>query len=313
MKKTIFNFQLSIFNLILFILCLACILPSCTEQPVSKRLFDHVVVIGIDGLCVEGLKQAATPVMDNLIANGAVTYQARVVQPSSSAANWGAMLHGAGTEVSGITSNRWRPDGQFMPPVIRNQAGRFPNIFNIIREQLPEAEQGAIVNWDGIRHLLQEEVVDRYETYASDGETTLHVCDYIRTKKPNFLFIQLDEVDGAGIWMSPKYLDVVAYNDSLVGRIMESIHEAGMDDNTLVMVVSDHGGINGGHGGETPEEVIVPVIFHGNGIKKGYTVRQPVYVYDLAANVALALNLKAPYAWTGRPTFPAFEGYDEPE
>ena len=293
--------------------CFVCMLQSCSEKPVSKRLFEHVVVIGIDGLCSEGLKQAETPVMDNLIANGAVKYDVRTVLPSSSAANWGAMLHGAGTEVSGITSNKWRPDGQWMPPVVKNQAGRFPNIFNIIREQFPEAEQGAIVNWDGIRHLLQEDVVDRYDTYASDGETTLHVCDYIIAKKPTFLFIQLDEVDGAGIWMSPRYLEVVAYNDSLVGRIMESIRKAGMEDNTLVMIVSDHGGINGGHGGETPEEVNVPVIWYGNGIKKNYTVRQAVYVYDLAANVAFALNLKVPYAWTGRPVLPAFEGGTEPE
>jgi hypothetical protein len=36
-------------------------------------------------------------------------------------------------------------------------------------------------------------------------------------------------------------------------------------------------------------------------------------MYDVAANVAFALNLKAPYAWTGRPTLPAFEGYSEPD
>ena len=293
---------------------LGCALQSCSsEEPVSVRLFQNVVVIGIDGLCSEGLKQAETPVMDNLIANGAVKYDVRAVLPSSSAANWGAMLHGAGTEVSGITSNKWRPDGQWMPPVVKNSAGRFPNIFNIIREQMPEAVQGAIVNWDGIRHLLQEDVVNRYSAHQSDGETTLHVCEYIVSKKPAFLFVQLDEVDGAGVWMSPKYLDVVAYTDSLVGRIMESIREAGMEDNTLVMIVSDHGGINSGHGGETPEEVNVPVIWYGNGIKKNYTVRQAVYVYDLAANAAFALNLKVPYAWTGRPTLPAFEGYHEPE
>ena len=305
--------QIKILTVSLLTLCLACILQSCSEKQASRNLFEHVIVIGIDGLCSEGLKQAATPVMDNLIANGAVTYHARAVLPSSSAANWGAMLHGAGTEVTGITSNRWRPDGQWMQPVIKNQDGRFPNIFNIIREQIPEAEQGAIVNWDGIRHLLQEEVVDCYETYDSDGETTLHVCDYITTKKPKFLFIQLDEVDGAGIWMSPKYLDVVAYTDSLVGRIMESIRQAGMEDNTLIMIVSDHGGINGGHGGESPEEVNVPVIFYGKDVKKNYNIRQTVYVYDLAANVAFALNLKIPYAWTGRPTLSAFEGYCEPE
>ena len=108
-------------------------------------------------------------------------------------------------------------------------------------------------------------------------------------------------------------MQIVAETDGIIGSIMESIHEAGMADNTLVMIVSDHGGIGNSHGGETVEESNVTFIYHGKGIKKNYEVRQTVYMYDVAAHVAFALGLKAPYAWTGRPTLAAFEGYSEPE
>jgi predicted AlkP superfamily pyrophosphatase or phosphodiesterase len=251
--------------------------------------------------------------MDDLIANGAFKYDARTVLPSVSAPNWGAMIHGAGPDATGIISNDHK---KWMQPVEKSRMGMSPNIFNIIREQLPEVEQGAIFHWGGFGQLLQEEVVNRYDTYDSPEETTRQVCDYITSKKPTFLFIQLDHVDGAGHkfgYKTPEYLKAVAKADSLAGSIMESIRRVGIEDNTLVMIVSDHGGINKGHGGESSDEIAVPVIFYGKGVKKNYKIQQTVYMYDVAANVAFALNLKIPHSWTGRPTLPAFEGYSEPE
>ena len=305
-----------IFINIIFIAYFGYMSQSCAEQPVSKSLFEHVVVIGIDGLSAEGLQKAETPVMDNLIANGAVKYNVRAVLPTSSTSNWGAMMCGAGTEATGMTSNSWEPNGQWMEPIVKNQAGRFPTIFNIIREQMPEAEQGTIFQWGGFGRLMQRDVVNCHINCPSPEKTTQQTCDYIIAKKPNFLFIQLDHVDGAGHrfgYKSDEYLKVVANADSLVGRIMESIRQAGIEKNTLVMIVSDHGGLLNDHGGESTDEANVPIIYYGNGIKKNYTIQQTVYMFDVAANVAFALNLKTPYAWTGRPTLPAFEGYSEPE
>jgi len=293
------------------------VLPSCTgnscNKTSGKKLFEHVVVIGIDGLTSEGLEKASTPVMDDLIARGAFKRDARAVLPTVSAPNWGSMVHGAGPEATGIITN---DRNKWMPPVDNSRFGMFPNIFNIVREQLPDAEQGAIFHWGGFGNLLQEQVVNRYNTYNSPEETTNQVCEYITAKKPTFLFIQLDHVDGAGHGFgyknTPEYLQAVAKADALVGQIVESIRQAGMESNTLVMVVSDHGGFNKGHGGESLEELTVPVIYFGKGIKQNYKVQQTVYMFDVAANAAFALGLKAPHQWTGRPTLAAYEGFSEP-
>jgi hypothetical protein len=48
-------------------------------------------------------------------------------------------------------------------------------------------------------------------------------------------------------------------------------------------------------------------------VKQGYAIQQTIYKYDLAADVAFALRLKAPQAWTGRPTKPAYVGFDGPD
>jgi predicted AlkP superfamily pyrophosphatase or phosphodiesterase len=310
MKSTILNVAIAV--------CLGGLMQSCTCKTgetgqTGKKLFEHVIVIGVDGMTSDGLMKAKTPVMDDLIAHGAFKYDARTILPTVSAPNWGAMLHGAGPEATGIISNN---RDNWMTPVDKSRMGMFPNIFNIIREQMPDAEQGSIFHWGGFGQLLQEEVVNRYNTYNSPEETTKQICDYITSKKPVLLFTQLDHVDGAGHGFgyqnTPEYLASIEKTDSLTGLIMESIRQAGMENNTLVMIVSDHGGINTGHGGVTLEELTVPVIYYGKGIKQNYKIQQTVYMFDVAANIAFALNLKMPHVWTGRPTLPAYEGYSEP-
>jgi predicted AlkP superfamily pyrophosphatase or phosphodiesterase len=309
-----------------FMLCIGILLMSCTGRDGGRPVsFEHIVIIGIDGLTIEGLQKSETPVLNNLITNGAIKYDARTVLPSSTVPNWGAQIHGAAPEASGITSNNWQrqPDEPRMSPVVKNKAGFFPGIFDIIREQLPNAEQGLMLNWPGFgfayhfENLLQRKVVNRFDIYPdAPEEITRQACDYIISKKPTFFFIILNHVDGAGHdygFKSEEYMQAVANADGIVGRIIDSIYTAGMKNNTLVMVLSDHGGAGRRHGGESDDEINIPYIFYGNGVKKNYKIQQPVYAYDIAATVAFALNLKVPYAWTGRPVLAAFEGYQEPE
>lgn len=85
-----------------------------------------------------------------------------------------------------------------------------------------------------------------------------------------------------------------------------------MAESTLVIITADHGGMGKGHGGSTPEEAEIAMIFYGKDIRKGYKIQQQVYTYDLAATIAFAFHLTPPYAWTGRPVKAAFEGFEEP-
>ncbi|MEC5143164.1 alkaline phosphatase [Chitinophaga sp. 212800010-3] len=286
------------------------------QQPSkTKPLFQHVVVIGIDGLSSGGLMKADAPVIHRMIAEGAFKYDARTVLPSSSSSNWSAMILGAGPEITGITSNGWKPDGKSMKPVVVNKIGRSPSIFDIIRQQRPDAEQGVVFHWDDYGRLLQKEMVNEYEHAKSETEAAAKFSDYITTRKPTFAFLHLDHVDGAGHkfgHMTPEYLQSIARADSLVGQVLKAIEQAGMKNNTLVMIVADHGGINKGHGGESAEEITIPVVYYGRGVKKGYKIQQPVYQYDLAATIAFVFGLETPYSWTSRPVKAAFEGFNEP-
>ncbi|RYF26636.1 MAG: alkaline phosphatase [Flavobacteriales bacterium] len=285
------------------------------QQKKGKELFKHVVVIGVDGLSVQGLMEAKAPVLHKMIAEGAFKQNARTVLPSSSSSNWSAQILGAGPEITGITSNDWKPDAKHMTPVAVNKIGRSPSIYDIIRQQRPTAEQGVVFHWDDYGRLLQKGMVNHYERAQTESEAASKFSEYILNKKPMFALLHLDHVDHAGHetgHMTPEYLKSIAKADSLIGTVLASIEKAGMKDNTLVMIVSDHGGINKGHGGYTDEEINIPVIYSGKGVKKGYKIQQPVYQYDVAATVAFIFGLEVPYSWTSRPVKAAFVGFSEP-
>ena len=134
-------------------------------------------------------------------------------------------------------------------------------------------------------------------------------------KKPVLSWVHFDGVDHAGHSEghgSEEYFQAIRTADSCVRVVYEAIQKAGIEKNTLLMIVADHGGIGTSHGGEDIEELTVPMIFFGAGVKKGHLIQQQIYQYDAAATIAFALNLKAPYEWIGRPVKAAFEGFDEP-
>ena len=289
---------------------------SCTTGPrKTPQGIQHVIVIGIDGLSSAGLRDAITPTMDSLIAQGSTVWHARAVLPSVSSPNWASMIHGAGPEQHGITSNEWDPDSIGLPPIVQGENGRFPSIFDVLHGQRPDAEIGSVYEWGGFGRLYDKASVSYDAHFDTPDSTAAAFSQYIVNRKPVFAFIQLDHVDGAGHHyghMTDEYLASITHADSLIALILDGIAQAGIADRTLLMISSDHGGIGHGHGGEHPEEVTIPIIIAGHGVKAGYVVQQPTYSYDITATAAYALGITRPYAWIGRAIKPAFTGYDEP-
>lgn len=276
---------------------------------------EHVIVIGVDGLSPDGIRNAETPVMDSMMSNGAVKWNVRTVLTTASSQNWASMIMGAGPEAHGIINNDWERDDHTLPANVAGEEGIFPTIFGRIREAKPNAEIGTVYNWSGFGRLFEKKSVNYDKTFSTEDSTAADFTKYVREKKPTFGFVHFDHVDHAGHHDghgTPTYYAAVAKTDSLVGEVLKSIKDAGMSENTLVIITADHGGKGKGHGGATPEEGEIAMILYGKDIKKGYKIQQQVYTYDLAATIAFAFHITPPYAWTGRPIKPAFEGYDEP-
>jgi arylsulfatase A-like enzyme len=107
--------------------------------------------------------------------------------------------------------------------------------------------------------------------------------------------------------MSTSYLGTVGNTDEAVRRILSALGDLGLAETTLVLITADHGGHGTTHGSARPEDVTIPWLVVGPGVRQGHRLTGPVFVFDTAATAAWALHLDLPADMDGRPILEAFE------
>ncbi|MBO5420980.1 MAG: alkaline phosphatase [Clostridia bacterium] len=276
-----------------------------------SRKYSHVIVIGVDG-AGSWFKDADTPNFDKIFENGAVTYSALSSKPTISAECWGSMLIGVGPEVHGLTN-------EIVSTVPYDVNSPFPSVFRKIREVYPDAVLGSYCDWNPITHGIVENNIGVSHATAHDTELTPIVCDYIKENKPDFLFIHFDSVDGAGHGSGyglPAFIKRIHEVDELIGDVYSSIEKAGIIEDTLFIVIADHGGANdengrGSHGGWTDGEKYVTFAAAGKGVNK--TAVEEMNIRDLAAIVLYAMGIELPEfdeaGWTSQIPEELFANY----
>ena len=253
----------------------------------SDKKYSHVIVVGIDGAGAF-IEQANTPNFDRIFENGAVTYGALASKPTISAECWGSMLLGVGPEVHKLTNG-------IVDDTPYPLDSPFPSVFKRIKEVMPDAELGSFCEWSPITTGIVESNLNVSTDCKCDTELTPVICDYIKDKKPDFLFIQLDSVDGAGHSFGyglEKHLERISIVDGFVNDIYTAAVDAGIIEDTLFMVIADHGGDGYGHGGWTDQEKYVTFAATGKGVNKCNI--EAMNIRDLAAIILYAFGIDAP-------------------
>ena len=257
--------------------------------------YKHVVLVGIDG-AGNFYKQANTPTINKLFDDGAGTDMCLTSIPTISAECWGSMLIGVGPQTHGLTN------GIVSSEEYKN--AEHPTLFKMIREARPDAILGAFCNWSPINAGIVERDIGVTLETGEDAELTTKICDYIKTEKPDFLFVQFDSIDGAGHtygYGTERYLEALSGADAWIAAIKEAIEAAGIAEDTLYLVTADHGGHDHGHGGTTDEEKYVFFVGVGKTVVPG--AKLEMEVKDIPAIVMHALGMMGSPNWEA--TLPA--------
>ena len=285
---------------ILLLLAAICCLMSCTSRKAPR-----MVIIGLDGLGSAYMDTLKIPVMRGLMAEGTYCLHKRSVLPSSSAINWASIFNGLPTEIHGYT--RWNSQRPDIPCAYETDRGLPPTLFTIFREQRPDAKLIALYEWDGVKFCLDTAALDEHRCVAIDkvdsDRTTEEVIACLTQEKPDLFYVHYDSPDheGHSIGFGTKeYGDKVEVMDGYVGRIIDALKEAGMYEETVIVVISDHGGIVRSHGKSSVEELEAPIIIAGPGVRKGFEIPAPMLQYDVTPTLARILGLKVPDFWRGR-------------
>lgn len=280
---------------------------SCAPKNESAKA-KHLFLIGLDGLSSEAWEQAEMPFVKSLAEKGAYTLKKRSTLPSWSAVNWASMFMGVPTEIHGFLDNTESPE---VPPRVVNTQGMSTTIFRLMRDAHPDAEIGFLYDWDGIKYLVDTLAMSKCAGSGSLDPDVLcsMAVDYVACKPDlaAFIFDNPDHIGHESGWCSPEYYDICKKLDGCVEAICKAIEEAGILDESIIIVTSDHGGIDHHHGGSTINELEAPFVICGKGIKENYCFDDiSMMQYDIASTMAAILGLEQPQSWTGR-AMPVFE------
>ena len=257
----------------------------------------HVVIVSVDGLRPDAIGKFGATTLGRLAREGSHTFKATTINPSKTLPSHTSMLTGEGPEEHGIT---WNSN-----ETATHSTVTIPTVFAIARAQ--GLQTAAFFSKGKFNHLEVPGSLDYSQAPNGDGkwsaERTLgDVERYLRSNRPNLLFVHFAEPDNAGHlwgWMSGFYGRAVRKADAAVGQLLAAADRAYGAGNYTVIVTADHGGHSRTHGSTRAEDVTIPWIAWGEGVSGGTTIADAVRTMDTAGTALWLLGVDAPDGWSG--------------
>ena len=257
-----------------------------------------VVFVMIDGLRPDAITPERCPTLTALMARGAYSLQARSVLPCITLPCHTSIFHSVPPQRHGITTNDWTPMARPLPGLIElaRAAGKRCYFF---------------YNWEPLRNvslpgsLHFSSFRDNVNSPDGDQVTANDAIRILPDERPDFAFVYFGTVDVAGHdhgWMSQGYLDQAAMVDGVLGQLL-----AALPPDTHVLLQADHGGFERTHGTDLPENMTIPWILAGPGVRGGFALPGPVSLLDTAPTLARLLGVNPHHQWEGKCVEAAFE------
>ena len=268
---------------------------ACSPPPgmTSGDPTPKVLLIGVDGVRADVLAAVPTPVMDSLAASGWYTAEARTTTPSVSGPAWSSILTGVWPGKHGVVDNGF--EGR--------QYAKYPGFLTRIERERPELGTFAALDWmplaalEGGDPVLASPIdsifaVDGYEFGWAEADSTVasRAAQHLAVADVNAAFVYLgnpDETSHRTGSIGAEYREAIALSDRHVGWLIEALQTRPTygEEDWLLLISTDHGRReDGGHGGDSPEEMEIFVLASGAataawpapGSRPAYIVDMPV-------------------------------------
>jgi hypothetical protein len=274
-------------------------LPTATETitptplPVTRR----VLIISIDGLRPDAIDLAPMPNLQALMQTGAYTLTAQTTFPSATLPSHTAMLTGLCPAKNGVNWNDYLPEKGY---------AKGTDLFDVAHAE--GSKTVMFVGKEKLRQITEPGSLDIFR-YINDRDTV--IAQRLTEEFPadfGVLFVHFATPDAMGHvygWMTPQYISVVQHADEAIGTILKDLDNHGLRQDTLVIITADHGGHAQTHGSRMAEDMTIPWVISGPGVRPGM-LTTPIQTTDTAATAAWALGLPLPPEWDGWPVFEAF-------
>ncbi|WP_346989837.1 alkaline phosphatase family protein [Bacteroides caccae] len=279
---------------------------AASTSMAAPRRAKRVVLISLDGICVAGFRQAKTPHLDTLLSEGVLSTETRVVMPSVTLPNWTSHLTGSGPEQHGVANNAWTVDKYKLPAIEKDVDGYYPSVFSVLKQAIPQAKTAFYYNWGPLINPYNRQYLDEIsylekDAYIENYEKAFNFLVENR-ETPTLVFLYSVHTDHAGHkykWMSSEYIRSIEEADVEIGKFLDKMKQEGLYEDTHFMFLTDHGGIEYGHGGLSTDEMIVPWGITGPKIKKKMKMEEPNNTVNTASVILHLFRVEQPAGWTG--------------
>lgn len=228
-----------------------------------------VLILGIDGVRADALQLAKTPNLDSLAANGTFTYNAWCLGITVSGPSWSSIMTGVWYPKHGVTDNSY----------VGSKFSDYPYFPTLAKQVKPNLNCIQITEWNPMSDLVYNDGWNKKVKTGDDGNNYLTAqiaAPILRDSSDlDVLFVYFDKVDltGHALGFNPQnaaYIRAIESVDTTVGTVLKALYDRPNYDNEdwLVLVITDHGGIAKGHGGNTDDERKIWWIGAGKSIAK---------------------------------------------
>ncbi len=265
-------------------------------RPAVRR----VVVVSVDGLRPDALSAASTPTISRLWKRGAYSFRAQTVFPPITVPSHASMLTGLTPKRHGMIKSRWKP-GQATVAV--------DTVFTLAHAH--GLKTAMVVAKRKLGFLKKSETPRHVKIISALAPEVASTAAWVlESKRPHLLFIHFADPDNQGHrygWRTPPYFGALSRVDLGVAILLQALEKSELLSETVLILTADHGGHLKSHSTELRENMTIPWIAFGTGIREGYEISDDIVTTDTAATILYILNLPIPDGWDGRPLRSIFQ------
>lgn len=290
--------------------------PAWSAEPVKKVLF-----IGVDGCRLDALQAANTPHLDRLIAEGTLAIGTEIIAPREtpgdtvSGPGWSNLLCGVWPDKHGVVDNSFK--GSNYP--------QFPHFFARLKAVRPQCVTASFSDWGPLKDRIVsqadiavgEDARGAAAYVEADARIARRCATTLREKPVDAAMLYLGQVDETGHVNGfhpqvPEYIAAIERVDGLIGEVLDGVRARPTfaQEEWLVLVATDHGGVGTGHGGGRQIDEIrrTFLIVSGPATERGQ-IETPTYQVDVVATALAHLGITPNPEWMldGKPV--AIKGF----
>ncbi|WP_292010542.1 alkaline phosphatase family protein [Chryseobacterium sp.] len=231
---------------------------SCLLNAQTKK----VLFIGIDGCRSDVMMAANIPNIQNLISTSVYSLDGLTAAPTLSGNGWSTMLTGVWHTKHNVQDNN------FTNPNYVN----YPDFLSRAKAYNPNLRTISLVKWSPINNKIIQNA-DVKSNLSSDLAVKNAAVNALQNDNPDILFVDFDNVDHEGHTYGfssnvPQYVSSIQTADTYIGEIVHAMKSRPNYNNEdwLVVVTTDHGAVENGHGGGNLSERNIFTIYSNPNI-----------------------------------------------